>query len=97
MSTMRLIPVFKCRVCGKPVFVTLLDTARPDPDGRLLHVLMAGLERVALCGFHQKQKNWYASQNRLAEWEQTAKWSADLLAVHDPRKDDPEWLRLNGK
>jgi len=92
---MRLIPVFKCRVCGKPVFVTLLDTARPDPDGVVLHSLMAGLERVALCNWHQRQKNWYASQHRLAEWESMARGVGQLLVVHDPRKEDPDWLRVS--
>lgn len=92
---MRLIPVFKCRVCGKPVFVTLLDTTRPDPDGVLLHKLMGGLAKVALCNWHQRQKNWYASQNRLEEWDSMAAGAGPLLVVHDPRKDDPEWQRVS--
>jgi hypothetical protein len=93
---MKLTPVYKCRVCGKPVYVTLLDTTRPDPDGKLLFALMAGLEKVALCNWHQRQKNWYASQNRLGEWDTMAAQAGQLLVVHDPRKDDPEWQRVSG-
>lgn len=93
MSTMRLVPVYKCRVCGTPVYVTLLDTARPDPDGELLHTLMKGLDKIALCNFHKEQKNWYASQNRLAEWNTMAAREGALLTVYDQRKDDPEWHR----
>jgi len=69
MSTMSTQPVFMCRRCGRPVVVTLLQTTRPDPDGTQLEQLMKGLGKIALCDFHQAQKNYYASIGRSDDWE----------------------------
>lgn len=69
MSMMKTRPVFQCRRCGKPVVVAMLATQVEDPDGELLHVMMHNLKKIAYCGFHRKQRNYYASQNRLEDWE----------------------------
>lgn len=89
MSVMRLQPVFKCRQadCGRVVTVTHLSTTRPDEGGERLLKLMQGLQKIALCDFHQAQRNWYASQGRAEEWEQMASGQGLLLVVRDPRKD----------
>ena len=68
MSQLSTVPVFACRVCGKPVYVTSLRTVRDDPDGKILEALMKGLADVALCQEHQRQWNWYASRNRADEF-----------------------------
>lgn len=65
-------PVFKCRRCGRPVVVKRLETSHPDPDGKLLFQLMASLHKIALCNFHQNQRNWYAANGRMSEWERGA-------------------------
>ncbi len=88
MSVMKLVPVFKCRYhgCGKPLYVSLLATAMPDESGEKLQQMMRGLEKIALCPFHQAKRNWYAQQGRSEEFEQMAAGKAILLAVHDPGK-----------
>jgi hypothetical protein len=66
---MATIPVFKCRACGKPVYVTNLQTTMDDPDGSILRSMMQGLSKVALCDFHARQRAWYAKQGREEEWK----------------------------
>ena len=68
MSQMSTVPVFACRVCGKSVYATHLVTRIDDPDGKVLNALMKGLSEIALCPEHQRQWNWYASQNRADEF-----------------------------
>ena len=68
MSQMSTVPVFACRVCGKPVYVTSLRTIGEDPDGKLLETLMKGLSDVALCPEHRRQWNYFASRNRADEF-----------------------------
>lgn len=68
MSQMATVPVFGCRVCGKPVFVTHLSTQGADPDNERLKQLMQGLGKIALCPYHQKVRNYYASLGREDEF-----------------------------
>ena len=68
MSVMSTVPVLYCKVCGAAVYVTGLKTATSDEDGELLHELMKGLDKIAYCKYHRKQKEYYASQGRLAEF-----------------------------
>lgn len=67
MADMSTVPVYACRVCGAPVYVTQLST-RKDPQAELLKTFMQNLQKVALCSYHRAQRNWYASQGREAEW-----------------------------
>jgi len=68
MSRMATIPVFACRVCGKPVYVTHLSTAGRDDNAEGLKRLMQNLGKITLCNWHQRQRNYYASQGREEEW-----------------------------
>jgi hypothetical protein len=68
MSQMATVPVYGCRVCGKPVYVVHLSTTGVDPSAELLKTLMQGLSKVALCKYHQMKRNWYASQGREEEF-----------------------------
>jgi hypothetical protein len=68
MAEMATVPVYGCRVCGKPVYVTHLSTTIKDPGAELLKTLMQGLSKVALCDFHQRQRNYYATQGREEEF-----------------------------
>jgi hypothetical protein len=68
MSQMATVPVFACRVCGKPVYVVHLSTTRPDSDAQELKRLMQNLSKIALCNYHRKQRNYYASLGREDEW-----------------------------
>lgn len=67
MSKMATVPVFACRYCGKPVYVTNLSTRIDDPNSELLFKLMEGLRDIAMCKECRNRYNWYASQNRAAE------------------------------
>ena len=67
MSQMNTVPVFKCRYCGTPVYVTGLKTSTPDPDGTKLEELMRGLQRIALCNSCRKKYNYLAERNRAHE------------------------------
>jgi hypothetical protein len=69
MSEMKTQPVFLCRRCGTPVVVNHLSTATSDPEGKLLSELMKGLGKIALCPYHQAQRDWYAQQGRMEDWE----------------------------
>lgn len=68
MSKMATVPVFACRVCGKPVYFTHVQTAVSDPEGKILDEMMYHLSNVALCAEHRRHYNWYASQNRADEF-----------------------------
>ena len=68
MAKMSTVPVFACRDCGKPVYVTNLQTMVEDPDGKLLNTLMKGLSEIARCPDCRAKWNWWASQNRSAEY-----------------------------
>jgi len=68
MSQMATVPVFACRICGKPVYVSYLSTTREDADNSLLKTLMQGLSKIALCQWHTEVRNWYASQGREGEF-----------------------------
>jgi hypothetical protein len=69
MSVMQTQPVFLCRRCKRPLVVAHLSTASPDPDGRLLHDMMSNLHKIALCDHCQKQRTWYAQNDRIEDWE----------------------------
>lgn len=68
MAEMATVPVFACRVCGKPVYATHLSTTGKDPSAETLKVLMQGLSKIALCDYHKAKRNWYASQGREDEF-----------------------------
>ena len=68
MAQMATTPVYACRVCGKPVYVTHLSTLGKDEGAEKLKILMQGLVNVALCNYHKRQRNWYASQGREEEF-----------------------------
>ncbi len=68
MAEMATVPVFACRVCGKPVYAVHLSTTMDDPQAEMLKTLMQGLAKIALCKHHQIKRNWYASQGREEEW-----------------------------
>lgn len=68
MSVMSTVPVLYCKVCGKAVYVTGLKTMSKDENGELLHELMRGLDKISYCDYHRKQREYYASQGRLAEF-----------------------------
>ena len=67
MSQMSTTPVFACRGCGKPVYVTLLSVC-DDPDAMKLKAAMQNLPKIALCKYCQMKYNWLASQNRTHEF-----------------------------
>ncbi len=68
MAEMATVPVYGCRVCGKPVYVTHLSTTGTDESASLLKTLMQGLGNIALCKYHRMKRNWYASQGREEEF-----------------------------
>jgi hypothetical protein len=65
MST---VPVFKCKYCGKLVYGIELRTATSDPDGSILHELMQGMARNAICPSCQRKYNHYAKEGRSEEF-----------------------------
>jgi hypothetical protein len=73
MSQLSTIPVFHCRHCGAPVYVTYLNTLVPDPYGKLLNQIMRGLERVALCPSCQRKRDYLAQNGRLEEFYENEK------------------------
>lgn len=66
MGQMATIPVFACRVCGKPVYGVHLSTQN-DPDNERLKLLMQGLAKAALCDYHKNRYNYLAERNRSDE------------------------------
>lgn len=59
MAQMATIPVFACRYCGKPVYITHLSTVN-DPDASKLKAIMQSLSQIALCAEHRAKYNWLA-------------------------------------
>lgn len=67
MSQMATTPVFACRGCGKPVYVTHLSM-RDDPDASKLKGAMQNLPKIAMCKYCQMKYNWLAAQGRADEF-----------------------------
>ena len=65
---MATIPVFACRKCGTPVYVTRLESLSNDPDASKLKELMKGLADIALCKYCQMKYNYFAAQGRSDEF-----------------------------
>jgi hypothetical protein len=65
----RIHPVLRCKRCRAYIVVKEMQTYRPDPDGSMLREWLRHLEKTALCPNCQNQYNYYASQNRLQDWE----------------------------
>jgi hypothetical protein len=65
MST---VPVFRCKYCGRPVYVTSLRTSQPDPDGELLGEFMQNLKKIAMCRTCRAKYNYMAEQGRSDEF-----------------------------
>lgn len=68
MAEMATVPVYACRVCGKPVYVVHLSTLGSDPNAEKLKTLMQGLSKIALCDFHRAKRNWFATHGREDEF-----------------------------
>ncbi len=68
MAQMATVPVFKCRRCGTPVYVTYLASQGSDPDAAKLKELMNGLADIALCGHCQAVYNYLAARGRSDEF-----------------------------
>jgi hypothetical protein len=69
MSQMSTIPVFTCKRCGRPVFVTHLSTSDADPELTRLREMMSNLKKITLCNDCRRAYNWYAMQGRTQDWE----------------------------
>jgi len=65
---MATVPVYACKVCGKPVYVTHLSTSKADSSAEMLKTLMQGLRNIALCKYCQMKRNYYATQGREEEF-----------------------------
>lgn len=68
MSQLSTQPVFKCRVCGKPVVVIHLSTEFSDPDGEQVVEMAKNLGKVAICPDCNNRRTWYIEQGRYNEW-----------------------------
>jgi len=66
---MNIIPVVRCKRCGKTLLITHAETFTPDPNTELLQKVMRAALEVGLCKDCSNQRAWYASQNRVREWE----------------------------
>jgi len=64
MSEMKNQAVLKCTRCGKPVILSKLATAEPDPELKLLHQLMKDIAKNILCPECQAQFNYNIEQQR---------------------------------
>lgn len=69
LSQMKSAVVLHCVRCGKPVILRHLSTQKQDVDGQQLHAFMRSVAAHALCTNCQAQRNYYASINRLDDWE----------------------------
>jgi hypothetical protein len=67
MAKMATVPVFACRGCGQPVYVTHLSSVN-DSDASKLKSLMQNLQKIAMCKTCQMRYNWLASQDRTHEF-----------------------------
>jgi hypothetical protein len=71
--------VFKCKYCGKPVYVRELRTTKPDAGGELLNEFMVNLNKIAhICPQCRKKLEYYRSQGREEEFYKGAGVSIDL-------------------
>ena len=95
MSQMSTVPVFACRVCGKPVYVTALKTLQDDPDGKLLEQLMKGLSDIAFCPEHRRQWNYFASRNRADEFYSNLFNPQGVLYNVRQGKSEVDWYGRN--
>lgn len=68
MAEMQTVPVFGCRRCGNPVYVTHLSTTIPDPEGKILAAMMKTLGKIALCDDCLGAYNYYAAQGRMEDF-----------------------------
>lgn len=68
MSQMSTVPVFKCKYCGRPVYVTFLATSEPDPDATQLLGFMHGLKKIAMCNSCKRKYNYMAQEGRSEEF-----------------------------
>jgi len=68
MSQMSTVPVFKCKYCGKPVYVTMLHTTQPDPTTKQLEGFMRNLKKIAMCNSCKRKYNYMAAQGRSEEF-----------------------------
>ena len=68
MSQMSTVPVFRCKYCGKAVYVTELRTTKSDPDAEMLYEFMRNLKRIAICNSCKRKYNYMASQGRADEF-----------------------------
>ena len=70
MSQMSTTAVFRCKYCGRPVYVRELRTTQPDPDAKLLNSFMANLDKIAhICPRCRKKRQYYAKQGRVEEFD----------------------------
>lgn len=95
MAQMATIPVYKCRVCGKPVYVVHLSTTGVDESAEMLKRLMQGLSNIVLCKYHQMQRNWYASQGREEEWLAN-ELNPRVVILNVVDNSDLDYYRKNG-
>jgi hypothetical protein len=68
MAQMATTPVFACRRCGKPVYVTRLVTNKSDPQAELLQSFMPELGKIAYCADCRAVWNQLASVGREHEF-----------------------------
>lgn len=64
MSQLSTMPIFKCRVCGKPIILTKLCTTIPDEDCSLLNDMIKGIAKVAICDDCRKREIYLLENNR---------------------------------
>lgn len=63
MSQMSTKAVFRCKYCGRPVYVTMLRTTQPDPDASMLNGFMRNLDKIAhVCPQCRKKQHYYQEQ-----------------------------------
>ena len=67
MAQMATVPVYACRRCGDPVYVTYLASNK-DPNGEKLRAMMLNLQKIALCKGCLKVYNHLASVGRSDEF-----------------------------
>jgi hypothetical protein len=67
MAEMATIPVYACRKCAAPVYVTHLSSI-DDPKAEKLKDFMQNLGKIALCNKCRKAEMWYAQQGRSDEF-----------------------------
>ncbi len=84
MSQMNTVPVFKCRVCGKPLAVTMLRTTKPDTDGQMMNQLMANLHKIAICNDCRLRMEYLQKNNRGNEFYM----SDEIVLLSNKRVDD---------